>query len=115
MLKYLKKMPPICIVISVCLLALLLKKIYRQCKENMENADLKVPKKEQKSDKLSNKEQKLVNEGFGRPKRYMYQSSGIKRNSSWDLRGEDSLIKYQPEKTGIFNEGDYKNNYTNKK
>jgi len=114
MFKFLKKTPPICVIISVCLLALLLQKLYKKYQE-IPDADLKIPKKEQKSDELSNKEQKLVNEGFGRPKRYMYQSSGIKRNSSWDLRGEDSLIKYQPEKTGIFNEGDYKNNYTNKK
>ena len=109
------KIPPICILILLCLIVLLLEKICRQYKEYKENADLKVPKKEMKSDIPSKKEQKLVNEGFKRPKRYMYQSSGIKRNSSWDPRGEDSLIKYQPEKTGIFNEGSYKNNYTNKK
>ena len=97
------KIPSICILISICLMALLLEKIYRQCKENMENADLKVPKKEDKLQK------------YAPPKRYMYLSSGIKRNSSHDIRGEDSLIKYEPEKTGVFFEGDYKNNYTNKK
>lgn len=107
------KIPKICILISICLMALLLEKIYRQCKEHMENADLKVPKKEMKSDIPSKKEDKL--QKYAPPKRYMYLSSGIKRNSSHDIRGEDSLIKYEPEKTGAFYEGDYKNNYTNKK
>lgn len=79
----------------------------------MPDADLKIPKKEMKSDILSTKEKSL--EKFAPQKRYMYLSSGIKRNSSYDVRGEDSLIQYEPEKTGIFNEGDYKNNYTNKK
>jgi hypothetical protein len=66
-----------------------------------------------KSDILSKKEESL--EKFAPPKRYMYQSSGIKRNSSWDIRGEDSLIKFEPEKTGSFNASALKNNYTNKK
>lgn len=112
MFKFLKKTPPICVIISVCLIALLLKKLYKKYQE-MPDADLKIPKKEMKSDILSEREKEL--EKFAPPKRYMYQSSGIKRNSSWDIRGEDSLIKYQPEKTGIFNQSDYKNNYTNKK
>jgi len=65
---------------------------------------------------LDNKLEKEISlENFSYPKRYMYQSSGIKRNSSWDIRGEDSLIKFEPEKTGIFNESSYENNYTNQK
>jgi hypothetical protein len=110
--KKLKKTPPIIILISVCLLALLLQKLYKKYQE-MPDADLKIPKKEMKSDILSKKEESL--EKFAPPKRYMYQSSGIKRNSSWDIRGEDSLIKFEPEKTGSFNASALKNNYTNKK
>ena len=45
--------------------------------------------------------------------RYMYNTSGIKRNSSYDSRGEQSFIKYEPEKTGKTYHGDLSNNFTN--
>lgn len=45
--------------------------------------------------------------------RYMYNSSGIKRNSSYDSRAEPSFIQYEPEKTGNQNHSDLSNNYTN--
>ena len=50
-----------------------------------------------------------------KPIRYMYNTSGLKRNSSYDIRAEESNIPYQPEKTGSIQHGDLKDNLTNQK
>jgi len=70
---------------------------------------------------LQNKEKKVDNEDKkenfkseqNKPVRYMYNTSGIKRNSSYDVRGEEQKMIYEPEKTGNFYHGDLKNNFTN--
>tara|TARA_B110000285_G_C15115397_1_gene613749 strand:- start:500 stop:832 length:333 start_codon:yes stop_codon:yes gene_type:complete len=107
-LKDLKQIPPLFLIIATIVFGLWFYKKINEVKDQVI-----IKKSEMKSDEKS--EQEIMFEKFAPPKRYMYQSSGIKRNSSWDLRGEDSLIKFEPEKTGVFNASALKNNYTNKK
>ena len=50
-----------------------------------------------------------------KPIRYMYNTSGLKRNSSYDIRAEASNSPFEPEKTGSIQHGDLKDNLTNQK
>jgi len=104
-LKDLKRIPLLFLVITAIVFGLWFYKKINQVKDQV-----LIKKEEFKTDGIKYEEEK-----FAPPKRYMYQSSGIKRNSSWDLRAEDSLIKFEPEKTGVFNTSALENNYTNKK
>lgn len=67
--------------------------------------DEKLEKESMKNIKSNNNKKKVI--------RYMYNSSGIKKNSLYDSRGEVSFIKYEPEKTGKLFYGDLENNLTN--
>lgn len=70
--------------------------------ENMKNLvkDIDIKKIEEKRQGL-------------KPQRYMYMSSGIKANSSYDSRGEPVNTPFEPEKTGAFFNSVLNNNYTN--
>ena len=50
-----------------------------------------------------------------KPIRYMYNTSGLKRNSSYDIRAEESNIPNEPEKTGKINHSNIDNNLTNQR
>lgn len=74
-----------------------------ESREGMKNIikDVDIRKKEEK--KNNNKKQQ----------RFMYMSSGIKRNSSYDSRAEPIKMPFEPEKTGAFYNSVLNNNYTN--
>lgn len=59
---------------------------------------------------IEKKEEKLQGK---KPERVMYMTSGIKRNSSYDSRGEAIKMPFEPEKTGAFVNSALHNNYTN--
>lgn len=59
---------------------------------------------------IEKKEEKIQGK---KPQRVMYMSSGIKRNSSYDSRGEAVKMPFEPEKTGAFFNSVLNNNYTN--
>lgn len=73
-----------------------------ESREGMENIvkDVNIEKKEEK---IQGK----------KPQRVMYMSSGIKRNSSYDSRGEPVKMPFEPEKTGAFANSVLNDNYTN--
>lgn len=59
------------------------------------------------------KNQKIIDDKEGKKtQRYMYMSSGIKRNSSYDHRGEPMKIPFEPEKTGAFANSALHDNHT---
>ena len=90
------------ILLVVSLLFIMGSGILNSPKEGMKNIlkDVDIKKKEEK-----NQGKKL--------QRYMYMTSGVKRNSSYDSRGEPSKMKFEPEKTGVFYNSVLNNNYTN--
>lgn len=78
------------------------KSILDSRKESMENIvkDVDIKKNEEKRQGK-------------KPDRYMYMSSGIRRNSSYDSRAEPVNTPFEPEKTGAFFNSVLNNNYTN--
>jgi len=101
LLSMLKKVPLIVyIIISLIASIMVLKKL------NMK--PIEIIKKENFAPVEENKQEK-------KPVRHMWNTSGIKRNSSYDIRAEESNIPYQPEKTGSTQHGDLKDNLTNQK
>lgn len=75
-----------------------------EAREGMENIvkDVDIKKNQEKIDEKTGE----------KPQRFMYMSSGIKRNSSYDSRGEPAKMKFEPEKTGAFYNSVLNNNYT---
>ena len=102
-MKYIKKN---IIIISLLIIFILIGISLLNRKENLENIinDIDIKKNQDKINKKINND---------KPQRYMYMTSGIKRNSSYDTRGDLSKMVFEPEKTGVFYNSVLNNNHIN--